>query len=66
MGIYYVQKKDRMDKNGVEHLNYNVTIPYDAVNGMGLDSKTREDRAVDVSYDKATQTITITKAKKAV
>lgn len=61
MAIYYVQRKYREDKDGRKHLNYNVTIPFNAIIGMGLDGTSKADRAVDVSYDNATNTITITK-----
>lgn len=58
---YYVQKKNHMDKNGVEHTNYTVSLPHETVQELGLDSPDREDRAVEVDFDTVTKTITITK-----
>ena len=50
-----------MDKNGVEHINYTVSLPHETVQELGLDSPDREDRAVEVNFDTSTKTITITK-----
>lgn len=62
MAIYYVQKKYRIDTKGAKHLNYNVTLPFEAIVGMDIDSADRSERAVEVTYDDATQTVTIKKA----
>lgn len=62
MAIYYVQKKYRVDKDGAKHLNYNVTLPFEAILGMDVDGADRSERAVEVTYDDATQTVTIKKA----
>lgn len=62
MAIYYVQKKYRVDKDGAKHLNYNVTLPFEAILGMDVDGADRSERAVEVTYDEATQTVTIKKA----
>jgi len=64
MNIYYVQKKERMDSNGVQHINFNVTLPLEAISGMKLDSKDRKQRAVTVKYDKAAERIVIEKVFK--
>ena len=55
MAIYYVQKKYRVDKDGAKHLNYNVTLPFEAILGMDVDGADRSERAVEVTYDDATQ-----------
>ena len=62
--IYYVQKKEHMDSKGSIHLNFNVTLPQDAIYDMELDKGSQKDRAVLIEYDNVEQCIKIKKLMK--
>lgn len=61
MSIYYVQKKERMDGDGILHTNFNCTIPVAVARKLGFDADVKAERKVDVSYDEVNDQIIIKK-----
>jgi len=61
MAIYYIQKKEHMDSSGSLHTGFNCAIPKGLAERLGFDSKDRDARKVDVSYDEVNKQIVIKK-----
>ena len=62
---YLIQTRLIKGGDGFQHQQCYCTLPYGAIAAMGLDKDNPEEREVIVEYDRATETITIKKAKKA-
>lgn len=61
---YLIQIRLQKGGDGFLHQQCYCTLPFGAIADMGLDGTNPEDREVVVEYDRATETITIKKAKK--